>query len=186
MEWNDTRIEELGKLWHAGFSASQIARQLGGVSRSAVIGKVHRLGISFRPPPSGPRAPTVRAASVARSSSAGGVRRRIAPARAPAGTPALMAELLPTATVLTLTEKSCRWPIGDPDRAEFGFCGRERDGKGPYCQGHGSMGRRGGAKVAKSADIGRMARGYSDAPSPWSLLEASLDAADTAAVAMAL
>ena len=54
MEWNDERIEALTKMWREGLSASQVARQLGGVSRSAVIGKVHRLGIAGRDAPAGP------------------------------------------------------------------------------------------------------------------------------------
>jgi len=184
MEWNDLRIEELAKMWRAGFSASQVARQLGGVSRSAVIGKVHRLGISFRSPPSGPRSQGARPVKVARAS-AGGVRRSISPPHAPVFAPAPSVELLPTATVLTLTESSCRWPIGDPSQAEFGFCGRERAGKGPYCQGHGSMGLRGGAKPTKSKEIDRIVRRYAEAPSQWSVMEASIEATETATVAMA-
>ncbi len=48
MDWNEERTATLRKLWLEGMSASQVARQLGGVSRSAVIGKVHRLGIAVR------------------------------------------------------------------------------------------------------------------------------------------
>ena len=48
MAWNDERVELLKRLWAEGFSASQIASRLGGVTRNAVIGKVHRLGLSGR------------------------------------------------------------------------------------------------------------------------------------------
>ena len=48
MNWTDERVELLKKLWAEGLSASQIAAQLGGVSRNAVIGKVHRLKLSSR------------------------------------------------------------------------------------------------------------------------------------------
>ena len=48
MAWNDERVELLKKLWAEGLSASQIAGRLGGVTRNAVIGKVHRLGLSGR------------------------------------------------------------------------------------------------------------------------------------------
>ncbi|MGZ5850479.1 MAG: GcrA family cell cycle regulator, partial [Methyloceanibacter sp.] len=48
MAWNDERVELLKKLWAEGLSASQIASRLGGVTRNAVIGKVHRLGLSGR------------------------------------------------------------------------------------------------------------------------------------------
>ena len=51
MAWTDDRVEKLRELWTKGLSASQIAVQLGGVSRNAVIGKAHRLGLEGRPSP---------------------------------------------------------------------------------------------------------------------------------------
>src|SRR5690348_2830003 len=48
MNWTDERVEQLKKLWADGLSASQIAAELGGITRNAVIGKVHRLGLSGR------------------------------------------------------------------------------------------------------------------------------------------
>jgi GcrA cell cycle regulator len=60
-QWSDDRVTTLSKLWLDGLSASQIAKQLGGVTRNAVIGKVHRLGLSGRATPSRPgRAAAVR------------------------------------------------------------------------------------------------------------------------------
>jgi GcrA cell cycle regulator len=60
-QWSDDRVTTLSKLWLDGLSASQIAKQLGGVTRNAVIGKVHRLGLSWRATPSRPgRAVAVR------------------------------------------------------------------------------------------------------------------------------
>ena len=55
LSWTDERVAALKKLWLDGLSASQIAKQLGGVTRNAVIGKVHRLGLSGRAAPSQPR-----------------------------------------------------------------------------------------------------------------------------------
>src|SRR3569832_2080177 len=52
LNWTDDRVEQLKNLWTAGLSASQIARALGGVTRNAVIGKVHRLGLAGRASPS--------------------------------------------------------------------------------------------------------------------------------------
>ena len=51
MSWTEERIERLMKMWHDGATASQIADELGGVSRNAVIGKAHRLGLEQRPSP---------------------------------------------------------------------------------------------------------------------------------------
>ena len=62
MGWTDERVANLKKLWLDGLSASQIAKQLGGVTRNAVIGKVHRLGLSGRAAPSQPSRPAFRAA----------------------------------------------------------------------------------------------------------------------------
>src|SRR5512141_1623281 len=61
MGWTEERVEKLKKLWLDGLSASQIAKQLGGVTRNAVIGKVHRLGLSGRAAPSQPSRPTFKA-----------------------------------------------------------------------------------------------------------------------------
>jgi GcrA cell cycle regulator len=57
MSWTDERIEQLKKLWSKGMTASQIADELGGVSRNAVIGKAHRLGLQSRPSPVKPNEP---------------------------------------------------------------------------------------------------------------------------------
>ena len=124
MDWNEERIEALTRLWREGLSASQVARQLGGVSRSAVIGKVHRLGIAGRDAPSRPQTLVGRPASRTRAS-AGGTRRQTAPrAPRPPVLPRAPFEAIATATIHTLTSHGCRWPIGEPDQADFGFCGR--------------------------------------------------------------
>lgn len=57
MSWTDERIEQLKQLWTNGMTASQIADELGGVSRNAVIGKAHRLGLQSRPSPVKPNEP---------------------------------------------------------------------------------------------------------------------------------
>ncbi|KQY30073.1 GcrA cell cycle regulator [Caulobacter sp. Root1455] len=128
MDWNEERTATLRKLWLEGMSASQVARQLGGVSRSAVIGKVHRLGITVRDIPTRQRT-AVRAQPRAR------IIRDAAPIR-----PALrlieIAEMAPTANILGLETHSCRWPIGNPECHDFGFCGREKTARGSYCDEH--------------------------------------------------
>ncbi len=134
MDWNEERTATLRKLWLEGLSASQVARQLGGVSRSAVIGKIHRLGITVRETPVRQRAVTVRVSRQAPRA------RTSAPAQArPAVRPqaSVMEELTPTAGILDLSMHSCRWPIGNPDAGDFGFCGRETTSKrASYCPDH--------------------------------------------------
>ena len=145
MAWTEDRVEILTKLWAEGLSASQIAKQLGGVTRNAVIGKVHRLGLSGRAKPSNPakkaaRKPaTPRARTTARTTPAAprAPRAVVAPTPAP---PPIEAKPMANgefATILTITDHMCKWPIGDPSTSEFRFCGRKTEDKDePYCTAH--------------------------------------------------
>ncbi len=140
MGWTDERVELLKKLWLDGLSASQIAKQLGGVTRNAVIGKVHRLGLSGRAAPSQPTRPTFKAPRAPRPAPAPQPRRveahaSHAPAPAQPQTP-FIAEEPGSATVLTLGAHMCKWPIGDPATDDFSFCGRRSETDGPYCPSH--------------------------------------------------
>lgn len=139
MGWTDERVELLKKLWQDGLSASQIAKQLGGVTRNAVIGKVHRLGLSGRAAPSKPQRTVFKAPRPARPVAASpSAPRRIAEpvAATPAPAPVRYVDEKPgTATVLTLGAHMCKWPIGDPSSDSFTFCGRRQD-EGPYCVEH--------------------------------------------------
>lgn len=132
MDWNEERTATLRKLWLEGMSASQVARQLGGVSRSAVIGKVHRLGITVRDIPTRQR---TAARSTVRTQPRARVVREAAPVRS---APRLIeiADMAPTSNILGLEIHSCRWPIGNPDSHDFGFCGREKTARGSYCDEH--------------------------------------------------
>jgi len=139
MSWTDERVSTLKKLWLDGLSASQIAKQLGGVTRNAVIGKVHRLGLSGRAAPSQPSRPVFKAPRPARPAPAPIVQRRVETPAAPLAAPS-MAQVYRTeepgsATVLTLGAHMCKWPIGDPSTDSFTFCGR-RQNDGPYCNDH--------------------------------------------------
>jgi GcrA cell cycle regulator len=137
MDWTDERVAELKRLWLEGQSASQVARQLGGVSRNAVIGKVHRMGLAGRDLPSTPRALGGLSPSRGKSSAvANSVRRRAVRPSQPSAPRAPRIELTATATLLTLTPNGCRWPIGDPQEAGFGFCGRLKADQASYCRHH--------------------------------------------------
>lgn len=143
MGWTDERVETLKKLWQDGLSASQIAKQLGGVTRNAVIGKVHRLGLSGRAAPSKPARPVFKAPRPQRPAAQPAAPRRIAEpmavapqSAAPAPAPVRYIDEAPgSATVLTLGAHMCKWPIGDPSSDGFTFCGR-RQSDGPYCGEH--------------------------------------------------
>ncbi len=92
MSWTDERIEKLTKMWEGGATASQIAEELGGVSRNAVIGKAHRLGLKARPSPVKPNekeaaAPAPKAAKAEAPPRPAPAARQAAPARATAAAP---------------------------------------------------------------------------------------------------
>ncbi|WP_371396828.1 GcrA family cell cycle regulator [Fretibacter rubidus] len=151
MAWTDDRVEVLTKLWAEGLSASQIAKQLGGVTRNAVIGKVHRLGLSGRAKPSrpatirttkpsAPRTRTTARTTTVTTPSAPARTARQAPAKPP--TPPVEAKPLPSgeyATIMTIRDHMCKWPIGDPSKSDFRFCGRKTDPSTPYCDAHSSV-----------------------------------------------
>ena len=181
MSWTDERVELLKKMWSEGQSASQIAKELGGVTRNAVIGKVHRLGLSNRTAGSAP-APAANAAAkpevkpkpvkaetkpkpapkaepaeaVAEPAAATEVETRPSPRKQiiPAGQPlppqpsaneispealAKVSEVEKKAkklTLMELTERTCKWPVGDPATDDFWFCGLPAQAGKPYCEAH--------------------------------------------------
>jgi GcrA cell cycle regulator len=158
MNWTDERVEKLKKLWSEGLSASQIAAQLGGVSRNAVIGKVHRLSLPGRAKAGGtaasarapkrntaaPRAPNyashVATRTVTRQQGATMLKEEIE-----VDTMEVM-EYRPASNVVVpisrrlglteLTERTCKWPVGDPLKEDFYFCGCESPDSSPYCGYH--------------------------------------------------
>jgi GcrA cell cycle regulator len=157
MNWTDERVELLRKLWSDGLSASQIAAQLGGVSRNAVIGKVHRLKLSSRGRATA--APARQKKAVHAATAVKQAPRAAAPMRAmPAsiGATALQTqfEVEPIARhvvrpvenvvvpisrrlqLIQLSERTCKWPNGDPLTEDFNFCGNEAAETGPYCAYH--------------------------------------------------
>ena len=148
--WTDERVELLKKLWSEGFSASQIAAEMGGVTRNAVIGKVHRLGLSGRGKTSTPGAPRPRKPRPVGAPPAGGPVLRGSTALAPKFTPRPEIQPAPEVdfdedvvipfservTIMELRETMCRWPMGDPTKPDFRFCGGGAIGGMPYCTHH--------------------------------------------------
>ena len=141
MGWNEERVALLRKLWTEGLSASQIAKQLGGVTRNAVIGKVHRLGLAGRATPSRPAKRTVRAA---RPRSLGPSAPRLRSATTAPAIP--MPDLEPlkledgnVVSVLTVNDTLCKFPIGEPTDPSFAFCGRGAEHGKPYCKEHAQV-----------------------------------------------
>ena len=173
MSWTDERVELLKKMWNDGQSASQIAKELGGVTRNAVIGKVHRLGLSNRTSGAAPAkseakpkesakpeakaapkpAPAPKPEPAAEAKPVSPARRQIIPAGQPLPPQPSANEISPEAlakvseiekkakklTLMELTERTCKWPVGDPATDDFWFCGHATETGKPYCEAHNAV-----------------------------------------------
>ena len=196
MSWTDERIATLKKMWEGGSTASQIAEELGGVSRNAVIGKAHRLGLKSRPSPvkandkkkktpaKKPAAKPAVKKAAAKPAAKPVAKPAAKPATPTANTSAVPSQPIPNPTpdlpkivsvgpggflrqgpgdqqapippapprrlvpakpspeiadktsLLDLTEKVCRWPMGHPGEPDFHFCGEAVNPGYPYCVEH--------------------------------------------------
>ena len=186
MSWTNERVKLLEKRWAEGKPASEIAKELGGITRNAVIGKVHRMGLGSRAADSATTSEGKgKKASAAKKAPE---RKKSAPKRKPTGTEAKKAEKKTVAekpaphpsasakgtqkpiiaadqrlppqpsaneisaealaqvrkvekkakkiSLMELTERTCKWPIGDPATDKFWFCGLAVQQGKPYCEAH--------------------------------------------------
>ncbi len=143
MSWTEDRVSILKKLWGDGHTAAEIAKQLGGVTRNAVIGKAHRLKLSNRVSPIQQNKKAAnknverkdlkktKVSSVKTSSTASYVDAVEKPVEA----------VIPDNlhSLLELKPRMCRWPSGDPKEKEFGFCGEKTISGIPYCEEHAKL-----------------------------------------------
>lgn len=142
MSWTEEKVAVLQKHWGSGKSASEIAEIIGGMSRNAVIGKAHRLGLAGQPTPAKEKKAKAKQATVpAEPATAVDAS---APADAPSRPQAATAKVIALqpgggATILALTERMCRWPHGDPKKPGFRFCGKSATPGVPYCTEHLKM-----------------------------------------------
>src|SRR6202162_1588275 len=146
LTWSEDRVEQLKKIWEGGRSASQIAAELGNVTRNAVIGKVHRLGLSGRaksPSSAAPRQRKTRPAQqmmrVSRPVSRGNTALAHAFEVELEPDPIAYDNVVPMSqrlSLLELNEATCHWPGGDPSSPDFFFCGRHALARLPYCAHH--------------------------------------------------
>ena len=128
--WTEERVELLKKLWAEGLSASQVAKQLGGVTRNAVIGKAHRLKLSNRLSPiqQNNKKPVAKPVEEKK------------PARKVANDISKPRDIdIKGISLAELKDKMCRWPIGDPKEPDFRFCGCQAVAGLPYCGEHAKV-----------------------------------------------
>jgi GcrA cell cycle regulator len=154
MSWTEQKIQMLKDMWGHGYSASEIAKRLGGLTRNAVIGKAHRLKLSSRPSPikrdeeGRAQMPPAITTPIVRASKKRAMLRPLPPVSLPPGTskPAEKGmaafESLRRTEGIAVTkagERHCRWPIGDPRSPDFRFCGCAAYEGLPYCIDHARM-----------------------------------------------
>ena len=136
MGWTDEQVEELKRLWDKGLTTGEIGKALG-VSKNAVVGKAHRLGLNSRPSPirRGDEDKAISTEALTQSTPSD-------KKKAIKGTAAKKTaekEKNKLFTVNDLTSSSCRWPIGDPKDEDFHFCGKEALPDKPYCAEHAAI-----------------------------------------------
>lgn len=173
--WSDERVEVLKTLWKDGYSASQIAKQLGGITRNAVIGKIHRLGLAGS---AGAPAHRTHAALAPPRRGAGGManvnalksaKAKAMTAAAPQPTPPVEPpaqtdrHIAASAVVVPMHKlgvHACKWPIGDPLHPAFGFCGARTEAT--YCSEHAAMAYQAPTtkKKATASELARSLRRY--------------------------
>lgn len=127
MAWTYERIEQLKKLWEEGLTASRIAAELGNVTRNAVIGKAHRLGLSGRMVSKGPHS----GVSIIRKKKI-----HIPKNQKIIEISTRSDEPMNPTSFLEIKDGMCRWPIGEPENSDFKFCGRITQENFVYCQTH--------------------------------------------------
>ncbi len=152
MSWTEERIETLRTMWAARHSAKTIAGVLGeGVTRNAVIGKIHRLGLSERmktdedgaakakPAPMTRKTqhamPTIQGNTVLAPQA--DVQIQTLPQTQVRLVESVVVPMCESISIMELRETTCRWPLGDPMTADFSYCGAKSPfGAGPYCAAH--------------------------------------------------
>lgn len=128
MSWTDERVALLKRLWCEGKTAAEIAKELGNVSRNAVIGKAHRLKLSNRVSPIQQNKKPAAAPAAAARPQAQPPEIRIQKAAAQ--------DNRKSVSLMELKANECRWPLGDPREQAFGFCGYRAIPGLPYCPEH--------------------------------------------------
>ena len=149
MSWTEQKIQMLKDMWGHGYSASEIAKRLGGFTRNAVIGKAHRLKLSSRPSPIKRDEGGLPQGSVpiVRTSKKRAMMRSLPPVVLPSTVKPAKDSLAALdnlknnegIAVTKAGERHCRWPIGDPRSPDFRFCGCQAYESLPYCIDHARM-----------------------------------------------
>ena len=134
MSWNEEKVSKLKELWGKGNTASQIAEIIGGISRNAVIGKAHRLNLSYK----------IKTRSSSQNQNYQNTNNEENNLKEKRGRKSRFKSLIiekdfepeNPKKLEELDENSCKWPIGHPEEESFYFCGRSSLKDFSYCKLH--------------------------------------------------
>jgi GcrA cell cycle regulator len=134
MNWDEAKVAKLKELWGKGNTASQIAEIIGGISRNAVIGKAHRLNLSYK----------IKASSSSLNQNLNNTHNKENNLKEKRGRKSRFKSLIiekdfepeNPKKLEELDESSCKWPIGHPEEESFYFCGRSSLKDFSYCKLH--------------------------------------------------
>ncbi len=127
MGWTPTLIEELKKLWKKGLTTVEIGKSIG-MTKNAVVGKAHRLGLKGRPSPIKPgriQSKVIIEKKIQKEKQANLPKETIQKIKKTSGI-----------SLLDLKSNQCKWPNGDPQDLDFSFCGKPAVEGKPYCEEH--------------------------------------------------
>lgn len=139
MGWTDESVEQLRQMWAQGLTANEIAKNLG-VTKNAIVGKVHRLCLTARPSPikskenEGEEAELLTVETTVKQTAKSVSEEKISSAK-----PAPKACKDINIKLVDLDSHTCRWPIGDPRDDDFCFCGKKVRTGQTYCDEHSQM-----------------------------------------------
>lgn len=169
--WTETRTRVALALFNGGLSMSEVAAEIGGVTRNAVIGRIHRSGLSEDNRKASRAAGQARARRRRDATDAGArrpsQRRKALPVEAPPPLD-IVDQQIPVEQRRTLAQldgSCCHWPVGDPQGSDFFFCGAAKPDDGrPYCRSHQARSQQRDARPRKAAGAAFLNTGPS---APW-------------------
>lgn len=145
MFWTDEKVEELCKLWDKGLTANEIAKKLG-VTKNAIVGKVHRLCLKARPSPIKPKTEEAEELQKSLPYELEEEQSKVEETIEQETTEVVVEEVVKTEKnpdgiikLVELDSHTCRWPVGDPRDDDFGFCGKKVRAGQTYCDEHSAM-----------------------------------------------
>lgn len=138
MGWTDESVERLRQMWSEGLTANEIAKKLG-VTKNAIVGKVHRLCLTARPSPIKSKENEALSEDIEQTGANAAMSADLFENTSAAGKSTSTNKKIENIKLVDLDSHTCRWPIGDPRDEDFCFCGKKVRTGQTYCDEHSQM-----------------------------------------------